>query len=51
VDYFDDGLFYEYPEMVFKFAKTHLSQRVSIRNEYQLKPGVLPFEFTTYIYR
>jgi SAM-dependent methyltransferase len=51
VDYFDDGLFYEYPETVFKFAKTHLSQRVSLRNEYQLKPGVLPFEFTTYIYR
>jgi SAM-dependent methyltransferase len=51
VDYFDDGLFYEYPETVFKFAKTHLSQRVSLRNEYQLKPGILPFEFTTYIYR
>ncbi len=51
VEYFDDGLFYEYPETVFKFAKTNLSQRVSIRNDYQLKPGVLPFEFTTYIYR
>ena len=51
VDYFDDGLFYEYPETVFKFAKTHLSQRVSLRNEYQLKPSILPFEFTTYIYR
>jgi SAM-dependent methyltransferase len=51
VDYFDDGLFYEYPEIVFKFAKENLSQRVSVRNEYQLKPGVIPFEFTTYIYR
>ena len=51
VDYFDDGLFYEYPEAVFKFVKENLSQRISLRNEYQLKPGVLPFEFTNYIYQ
>ncbi|MBD2327193.1 class I SAM-dependent methyltransferase [Alkalinema sp. FACHB-956] len=51
VDYYDQGLFYEYPEVVFKFAKEHLSPYVVLRNDYQLKPGIIPFEFTTYIYR
>ena len=51
VEYYDDGLFYEYPETVFKYIKENISPYVTIRNDYQVKPGVLPFEFTGYIYR
>lgn len=50
VDFYDDHLFYEYPEKVFKFAKEHLTPYVVIRNEYELKENIIPFEFTTYLY-
>ena len=50
VDYYDEHLFYEYPEKVFKFAKENITPYVVIRNEYELKDGVIPFEFTTYLY-
>lgn len=49
VDYYDENLFYENPENVFKYAKT-LTPYVMIRNEYQLKENIIPFEFTTYLY-
>ena len=45
VDYFDKGLYYVRPEEVFKFCKLNLSDAVSIRNDYQIKKGILPFEF------
>lgn len=51
VDYYDDGLFYEKPETVFSFVKKNLSQYVVLRNDYQIKPGVIPFEFVVYVYR
>lgn len=51
VDYFEDDLFYEYPEEVFRFVKTTVSPYAVIRNDYQVKPGVIPFEFTVYVYR
>lgn len=49
VDYYDENLFYENPEDVFKYVKT-LTPYVTIRNEYQLKEKIIPFEFTTYLY-
>ncbi|MCT6814937.1 MAG: class I SAM-dependent methyltransferase [Lysinibacillus fusiformis] len=50
VDYYDDNLFYFKPEEVFCFLKENISPYIAIRNEYQLKPNTIPFEFTTYIY-
>jgi SAM-dependent methyltransferase len=51
VDYFDDGLYYADPEAVFRFCKEELSPRVALRHDYQIKVGVLPYEFTIYVYR
>lgn len=50
VDYYDDNLFYEKPESVFGFIKKEISPFVVLRNDYEIKKGVLPYEFTTYIY-
>ncbi|MGF9976251.1 class I SAM-dependent DNA methyltransferase [Viridibacillus arvi] len=50
VEYYDEGLFYENPETIFKFVKQNISPYIVIRNEYQLKKDIIPFEFTTYIY-
>ena len=51
VDYYDKDLFYVKPEKVFYFCKKNLSQFVTLRNEYQIKKRILPFEFTTYVYK
>ena len=51
VDYYDDELFYEKPENVFSFVKDNLSPFVVLRNDYQVKQGIIPFEFTVYVYR
>ena len=51
VDYEDSHLFYEKPENVFAFAKTKLSPFVTIRNDYEVNPGVIPFEFACYVYK
>ena len=51
VDYYDKNLFYIKPEKVFSFCKQNLSPYISIANDYQIKKGVIPFEFTTFVYR
>jgi cyclopropane fatty-acyl-phospholipid synthase-like methyltransferase len=51
VDYQDPGLFYEYPENVFSFLKKEITPYVSLRNDYEVKTGVIPFDFTVYAYR
>lgn len=51
VDYQDDGLFYEEPEKAFSFIKNKLTPRVSLRHDYQVKAGVIPFEFAIYAYK
>ena len=50
VDYFDEGLYYAKPEDVFAFVKS-LTPFVTLRNDYLVKPGSIPFEFTVYAYR
>jgi SAM-dependent methyltransferase len=50
VDFFDPGLYYVSPEEVFRFCKTHLSPQVTLRHDYQVRPGVLPYEFSTYVF-
>ncbi len=51
VDYYDKNLFYIKPEKVFEFCKKNLSLYVSINNDYQIKKGIIPFEFTTFVYK
>lgn len=50
VDYFDEGLYYVKPEDVFAYVKS-LTPFVTLRNDYQVKPGSIPFEFAIYAYR
>lgn len=51
VDFFDPGLFYERPERAFGFVKNEITPFVILRHDYQVKPGVTPFEFIIYAYR
>lgn len=51
VDYFDDHLFYADPGDVFRFCKEHLSPQVTLRHDYSTRAGVMPYEFSTYVYR
>ena len=50
VDFFEPHLYYLAPEQVFRFCKEQLSPRVITRHDYEVRPGVLPYEFTTYVY-
>lgn len=51
VDWMEDDLWYVDPERVFEYCKTHLTPRVAIRHDYEVKPGVVPYEFSIYAYR
>lgn len=51
VDYFDDGLYYADPMQVFRFCKEQLSPLVTLRHDYAVRPGSIPFEFTVYVHR
>ena len=46
VDFKDSSLYYADPEQVFRFCKEKLSPAVNLRHDYEVKTGVLPFEFT-----
>ncbi|MEM7600817.1 MAG: class I SAM-dependent methyltransferase [Verrucomicrobiota bacterium] len=50
VDYFDDHLFYVDPSKVFEFCKSELSPLVSLRHDYFVREGTVPYEFSTYVY-
>lgn len=51
VDYFDEGLYYEDPSRAFTFCKEQLSPLVSLRHDYAVREGALPFEFTIYVHQ
>lgn len=51
VDYQDADLFYESPERAFRFVKKELTPFVQLRHDYEVKSGVVPFEFAIYAYR
>lgn len=51
VDFFNPGNFYVSPEKVFHFCKERLSPCVSLRHDYEVKSGVVPFEYVVYVYR
>jgi SAM-dependent methyltransferase len=50
VDFFDPELFYVSPEVVFRFCKEELSSSVILRHDYLIRTGVVPFEFSIYVY-
>jgi SAM-dependent methyltransferase len=50
VDYFDPMLYYFSPESVFRFCKEQLSPLVTLHHDYEVRLGVVPYEFTVYIY-
>jgi SAM-dependent methyltransferase len=51
VDFREEHLWYVDPGDVFAWCKRELSPAVSLRHDYQVKPGVIPFEFTVFVYR
>lgn len=51
VDFVDSNLVYFDPQDVFRFCKEELSALVTLRHDYQVKPGVVPFEFTVYVFQ
>jgi SAM-dependent methyltransferase len=51
VDYFADNLNYMDPAETFARCKAGLSSAVTLRHDYQLKAGVIPYEFTIYVYK
>jgi SAM-dependent methyltransferase len=51
VEFYDPDLFYEKPEFVFEFLKKNVSPYITLRNDFQVKDGVIPFEFAAYVYR
>lgn len=50
VDRFEEGLWYVDPAAVFQFCKERLSPLVTLRHDYQVREGVVPFEFTVYVH-
>lgn len=50
VDYFDRGLYYVDPARVLQFCKEELSPYVKICHDYSLRDGVIPYEFSTFVY-
>lgn len=51
VDYRDTSLFYVNPDKIFRFCKEILSPYVSLRHDYAIKPNMIPFEFTIYVFQ
>jgi SAM-dependent methyltransferase len=49
VDFKAEGLYYFDPCKVFTFCKEQLTPCVALRHDYEVKPGVLPFEFSCYL--
>ena len=50
VYYLDSDLAYFEPEKVFAFCKENLSPCVTLRHDYEVKEGALPYEFAVYVY-
>ncbi len=51
VDFFDEGLYYEDPMAAFQFCKESLSPLVTLRHDYVVREGSIPFEFTIYVHQ
>ncbi len=51
VDRFDPGLAYFDPGEVFSFCKERLSPAVSLRHDYVIRAGTIPFEMALFVHR
>lgn len=51
VDYEDSHLYYHDPLTLFDYCKRNLSPYIKLRNDYEVKPNSIPFEFTMYVYK
>jgi hypothetical protein len=51
VDYRDPGLYYVDPLVLFDYVKKNLTPRVSLRHDYLVKPGGMPFEFVMVLHK
>jgi SAM-dependent methyltransferase len=51
VDFKSEGLYYFDPCKVFAFCKQELTPSVNLRHDYEIKPGVVPFEFSCYVFK
>lgn len=51
VDYEDTHLYYCDPLALFDYAKRNLTSRVTLRHDYLVKDGSIPFEFTLVLLR
>jgi SAM-dependent methyltransferase len=51
VDYQDESLYYTNPLTIFDYCKRNLSSKVTLKHDYLLKKGSIPYEYTIYVYR
>lgn len=51
VEYKDNLLFYIEPEKIFKYCKKNLSNLIVLNHGYKIKKKIIPYEFTTYIFK
>ncbi len=51
VDRFDPNLFYVSPTKVFRFCKEQLSPCIVLKHDYCVRSGVVPYEFTVYVFK
>jgi cyclopropane fatty-acyl-phospholipid synthase-like methyltransferase len=51
VEFQEEHLWYADPGEVFAWCKRELSPAIRLRHDYQVKPGVIPYEFTVFVYR
>jgi len=51
VDYQSPGLYYFDPCWVFDYCKRHLTTHVVLNHAYQIKPDVIPFEFSCCLHK
>ena len=46
VDYQSEGLYYFDPSWVFDYCKSNITTHVQLNHSYEIKPGIIPFEFS-----
>lgn len=51
VDYQSESLYYSDPLKVFDYCKSNLTPKVTLRHDYLVKEGSIPFEYCIYLYK
>ncbi|MFK7889184.1 MAG: trans-aconitate 2-methyltransferase [Granulosicoccus sp.] len=50
IDFVNPGNYYVSPTDLFRYCKENLSPSVTLRHDYEVKKGIVPFEYTLYVY-